>query len=88
MTIKTTKQCPDTAPECAASAKAFGQSIEDGRPHAHYENEANPEIIIDETARPLQVIRVETSENEPAFWKVGSTKDDLLPGQRLPTAQI
>ena len=67
--------CPDTVPECAASEKALGQSREDGSPHAHYENEANSHIIIDETARPPQVILIEVYENEPAFWKVESTKD-------------
>lgn len=59
--------------ENADSEEALGQFKKHETPNAHLTEEANPDIVIDETPRPLQIIRVEASENEPVSWTVRKT---------------
>lgn len=49
------------------------QAYLDGRSEGRPDNEANPGIVIDVTARPLRIIFTEASEGNPGFWTVQKT---------------
>lgn len=60
-------------PEHAGPEEAFDQSIEDESLEGSSNSKASPGIVIDPTPRPLQIVQLEATENEPALWTVRKT---------------